>query len=307
MNHSMAQRRPGLSPLEMPSWKTALNWIAALLLAAAFLISGVWKITDAPGAAMRMAEARVPESLSLFAAVAFGIAETLAGVLIFVPRFRRWGAMLTGLLLMAFLVYFALNYSALRGAECSCFPWLKRVVGPGFFVGDGIMLLLAAVAGFWSKPPGSLRSALLVLSAVVVFALVSYGVDVTRESGTRAPATIAVDGRPYSLQSGRILLFFFHPQCMHCFEVSKRMAQFHWKDTKVVAIPVEKPEYAADFLQATGLNAVVTQDSEVLKKVFGFTAYPYGVALQNGREKTALTKFDGPEPAETLKKLGFVE
>jgi uncharacterized membrane protein YphA (DoxX/SURF4 family) len=303
----MAQRQPGLSPLELPGWKTALSWIAALLLAGAFLISGVWKITDAPGAAMRMAEARVPESLSLFAAVAFGIAETLAGVLIFVPRFRRWGALLTGLLLTAFLIYFALNYSALRGAECSCFPWLKRVVGPGFFVGDGIMLLLAAVAGFWSKPPGSLRSALLVLSAVVVFALVSYGVDVTRQSGTRAPATVTVDGHPYSLQSGRILLFFFHPQCMHCFEVSKRMAQFHWKDTKVVAIPVEKPEYAADFLQTTGLNAVVTQDSEVLKKVFGFTAYPYGVALQNGREKTALTKFDGPEPAETLKKLGFVE
>jgi uncharacterized membrane protein YphA (DoxX/SURF4 family) len=303
----MAQRQPGLSPLELPGWKTALSWIAALLLAGAFLISGVWKITDAPGAAMRMAEARVPESLSLFAAVAFGIAETLAGVLIFVPRFRRWGALLTGLLLTAFLIYFALNYSALRGAECSCFPWLKRVVGPGFFVGDGIMLLLAAVAGFWSKPPGSLRSALLVLSAVVVFALVSYGVDVTRQSGTRAPATVTVDGHPYSLQSGRILLFFFHPQCMHCFEVSKRMAQFHWKDTKVVAIPVEKPEFAADFLQMTGLNAVVTQDSEVLKKVFGFTAYPYGVALQNGREKATLTKFDGPEPAETLKKLGFVE
>ena len=256
---------------------------------------------------MRMAEARVPESLSLFAAVAFGIAETLAGVLIFVPRFRRWGAILTGLLLTAFLVYFALNYNALRGADCSCFPWLKRVVGPGFFVGDGIMLLLAAVAGLWSNPPGSLRSAGLVLGAVAVFALVSYGVDVTRQSGTRAPATISVDGRAYSLQSGRILLFFFDPQCMHCFEVSKRMAQFHWRDTKVVAIPVEKPEYAADFLQMTGLDAAVTQDSEVLKKTFGYTAYPYAVAVQNGREKGALTKFDGPEPEATLKKLGFVE
>ena len=256
---------------------------------------------------MRMAEARVPESLSLFAALAFGIAETLAGVLIFVPRFRRWGAILTGLLLTAFLVYFALNYSALRGADCSCFPWLKRVVGPGFFVGDGIMLLLAAVAGLWSKPPGSLRSVVLVLGAVAVFALVSYGVDVTRQSGTRAPATISVDGRAYSLESGRILLFFFDPQCMHCFEISKRMAQFHWRDTKVVAIPVEKPEYAADFLQMTGLKASVTQDSEVLEKTFGYTAYPYAVAVQNGREKAALTKFDGAEPEATLKKWGFVE
>ena len=303
----MAQRQPGLSPLDLPGWKTAANWIAAFLLAILFLISGVWKITDAPGAAMRMVEARVPESLSLFAAVGFGIAETLAGVLILVPRFRRWGAILTGLLLATFLVFIALNYNALRGAECSCFPWVKRAVGPGFFIGDGIMLLLAALAGLWSRPPESLRSALLVLGAVVVFALVSYGVDVTRVSGTRAPVSVNVDGRPYSLQSGRIFLFFFDPQCMHCLEVSKRMAQFRWKDTKIVAIPVEQPQYAAQFLQVTGLSAVVTQDFDLLKKVFGYTAYPYGVALQNGRRTASLTRFDDPEPAATLQKLGFVE
>src|SRR6202012_4292659 len=106
--------------------------------------------------------------------------------------------------LIAFLVYFAANYNALHGAECSCFPWVKRVVGPGFFIGDGIMLLFAAVAGWWSKAPESLRSALLVSSAVVVFALVSYGVDVTRQNGTPAPAAVMVEGKPYSLQSGRV-------------------------------------------------------------------------------------------------------
>ena len=303
----MAQARHGLSPLELPGWKTAIGWIAAFLLACLFLISGLWKITDAPAAAMRMVQARVPESLSLSVAVVFGIAETLAGVLVLVPRFRRWGAILTGLLLAAFLLYFAFNYGALRGAECSCFPWVKRVVGPAFFIGDGALFLLAVLAGFWSKPPESLRTAVLVLGAVVVFALVSYGVDITRQSGTRAPAAIKVDGRPYSLESGRIFLFFFDPQCMHCFDVSKRMAQLHWGATRVVAIPVEQPEYAAQFLRMTGLNGVVTEDFDRLKKVFGFTAYPYGVALQNGRRKASLTKFDEPEPTATLKKLGFVE
>jgi uncharacterized membrane protein YphA (DoxX/SURF4 family) len=303
----MAQRQTSLSPLELPGWKTALNWIAAFLLAVLFLISGVWKITDAPGAAMRMTEARVPESLSLFAAVAFGIAETVAGVLILVPRFRRWGAVLSGLLLTAFLLYFALNYTALRGADCSCFPWVKRVVGPGFFISDGLMLLLAAVAGLWAKQPESLRSAVLVLGAVLVFALVSYGVEITRENGIPAPANVTVDGKPYSLQSGRIFLFFFNPQCMHCFEAAKRMAELHWGDTKVVAIPVEQPQYAAQFLEMTGLKAVVTQDFDLLDKVFSYTAYPYGVAVQNGREKAALTKFEGLEPEQTLRKLGFVE
>ena len=150
--------------------------------------------------------------------------------------------MLTALLLAAFLLYFALNYNSLRGANCSCFPWVKRVVGPAFFVGDGLMLLLAGLAGFWSGPPRSLRSALLVVGAVVVFALVSYGVDITRLTGTRAPQSIIVDGKPYSLQSGKILIFFFDPQCMHCLEVSKRMAQFHWRDARVVAVPVEQPQ-----------------------------------------------------------------
>ena len=307
MTHSMAQRHTGLSPLELPGWKTALNWIAAVLLAVVFVTSGVWKITDPQGAAMRMMEARVPQSLSLAAAVMFGIAETLAGALLLVPRFRRWGAIVAGLLLAAFLVYFALNYNALRGADCSCFPWLKRVVGPGFFAGDGLMLLLAAFAGWWSKPPESLRSAVLVLLAVVVFALVSYGVDVTRASGTPAPASVQVDGKPYSLRSGHIFLFYFNPQCSHCFEVSKRMAQFHWGDTKIVAVPVEQPQYAATFLEMTGLKAVSTGDFDLLKRTFGYTAYPYGIALEDGRRKASLVKFDDPEPAATLRKLGFIQ
>lgn len=303
----MAQRHTGLSPLELPGWKTAVNWMAAFLLGALFVISGVWKITDVPSAAARMVEARLPESLSIAAALALGITETLAGALIVVPRFRRWGAMLAGLLLAAFLFYFALNYGPLRGADCSCFPWIRRVVGPGFFVGDAILLLLAALAGWWSKPPESLRSALLVAGAVVVFALVSYGVDVTRGIGTRAPASITVNGKPYSLESGRVFLFFFNPQCGHCLDAARRMAQFQWGDTRLVAIPVEVPEYAAPFLEMSGLKAGITDDFEVLRKAFGYAAYPYGVAMENGRRTASLTKFDGSEPAATLKKLRFIQ
>jgi len=303
----MAQRHTGLSPLELPGWKTALNWLAAFVLGVLFVIAGVWKITDVPAAAARMVEARVPESLSLFAALAFGIAETLAAALIVVPRFRRWGAILAGLLLAAFLFYFALNYNALRGADCSCFPWIKRVVGPGFFIGDGILLLMAALAALWSKPPESLRSAVLVAGAVVVFALVSYGVDVRRGNGTPAPAAIMVDGKPYSLQSGRVLLFFFNPQCGHCLEAAKRMAQFQWGDTRLVAVPVEVPQYAEPFLQTAGLHAAVTGDFDLLRRTFGYPTYPYGVAVENGRRSASLTKFDGSEPAATLKKLGFIQ
>ena len=90
-----------------------------------------------------MVQAKVPESLGLAAALFFGIVETVGAVMILVPRLRRWGAVVLGALLLAFLGYFAIQYNTLRGADCSCIPWLKRVVGPGFFVGDGVMLLMA--------------------------------------------------------------------------------------------------------------------------------------------------------------------
>jgi uncharacterized membrane protein YphA (DoxX/SURF4 family) len=306
MNDSMAQPREGFGALELPGWKTALSWVAAALIALLFLASGLWKITDVQGAAMRMAQAKVPESLSQAAALLFGIAETVGAVLILVPRFRRWGAIVTGVLLVAFMIYIGIYYNALRGEECSCFPWLKRAVGPGFFIGDGIMLLLAMCAGIWSKRPESLRSAVLILGAVSVFALVSFGVAEVRQTGTKAPDTTMVDGQSYSLQHGKIFLFFFDPQCMHCFDAAKRMSQLAWGDTKVVAVPVEMPQYAAQFLRETGLKAVSSTEFPKLAPIFSYTAYPYGVALENGREKAPLTKFEGEEPAATLKQLGFV-
>jgi uncharacterized membrane protein YphA (DoxX/SURF4 family) len=306
MNDSMAQPRPGLVPLDLPGWKTALNWISAVLVAALFLVSGLWKITDAQGAAVRMAQAKVPESLSLAAALGFGIAETVGAVLVLVPRFRRWGAMLTGLLLVAFMIYIGINYNALRGAECSCFPWVKRMVGPGFFAGDGLMLLLAALAWIWSKPSESLRTAVMILGAVTVFAFVSYGVAAARQTGTKAPENITVNGQPFSLQLGKIFVFYFDPECMHCVDAARRMSHYNWGDTKIVGIPVTQPQFAPQFLRDTGLTAVISTDLQKMKQVFPYVSAPAGVALENGRQKAALAQFEAPEPEPTLKQLGLI-
>lgn len=304
--HSRGRACLRLRAVELPDWKTKLSWVAAFLLSVLFLLSGLWKITDTQGWAQRIAQLMLPASLGIPLALTVGIAETLGAVLVLVPRFRRWGAILVGILLIVFMGYFALNYSALRGADCSCFPWIKRAVGPQFFLGDLAMLGLALMAGAWSRPSGTLRSMVVIAGAVTVFALVSYGVAEVRQSGTRAPASIQVDGQAYNITRGKYFLFFFNPACTHCFDSAKRMAQLEWGQTRVVAIPVEMPQYAPQFLADTGLKAVVTPDFELLKRTFGYTAYPFGVALDNGREKAPVRRFDDTEPAATLRRLGFV-
>jgi uncharacterized membrane protein YphA (DoxX/SURF4 family) len=302
----MAQPRPRFARLDLPGWKTALNWTAAVLLALLFLSSGIWKITDVPGWAARLTQAKVPEWMSIPGTIAIGVSETLAGVFLLAPRLRRWGAILSGALLVVFMVYFAVYYNDLRGADCSCFPWLKRVVGPGFFIGDGAMLGGAVVAGVWARRSEGVRNAALVLGAIAVFAAVSYAVEVTRFSGGRAPETVAVDGQAHDLSRGKVLVFFFHPACTHCSEVAREMSKLDWQDARVVAVPVDLPQFAPQFLAETGLRAALTTDFEKLKGPLKYYAYPYAVAVEDGRVRASLKKLGGEEPAATLRGLGFV-
>jgi hypothetical protein len=242
-------------------------------------------------------------------ALTVGIAETVAAVLVLVPRFRRWGAMLIALLLVVFMAYFAVNYNALRGEDCSCFPWLKEAVSPWFFVRDGLMLLGAWLAWKWARPAESLRGALIILGAVAVFAGVSYGVQAARQTGAKAPDSITVNGTPTSLQTGKALIYFFDPQCLHCFEAAKKMAGYKWTDVRLIAVPTvaPMPQMPQAFLNNTGFKAGLSNDLAVLKKAFPFETAPYAVAVENGRQREATSNFEGDEPRTTLRNLGFVE
>ncbi len=311
MNNSTANPAElgfGTVGLDLPAWKKAISNTAALLLAILFFVSGAWKLSDPFQWAQILAEFRVPSNLALPFTLALGVAEMLGAVLITVPRFRRWGSWLIALLLISFMIYIGANYSALAGKECSCFPLVKRTIGPAFFVGDGLMFLLAGLAGWWARPSENLRGALVILGAVAVFAAVSLGVNTTRQSGLKAPDSITVDGKPYSLGDGNILLFFYDPECMHCDAAARKMSKYNWKDTKVVAIPTQDPQFAAAFLRDTGLRAGTSNDLQLLRSIFKFQDPPYGVALVRGRQKVAITAFeDSTEPAAALRKIGFIE
>jgi uncharacterized membrane protein YphA (DoxX/SURF4 family) len=303
----MAQARQPVVEREPARWQTAASWAAALALAVLFLSSGVWKAAEPQGWAERLVQARVPEPLSVAGAIVFGVAETVAGVMLAVPRLRRWGAALAAALLAAFLGWFAWHYAELRGIDCSCFPWIKRVVGPGFFAGDVAMLVLAAVAAAWAPRPAGRRAVALISGAVTVFALVSYGVEAARETGVRAPATITVDGRPHAMGRGRFFLFFFNPMCMHCMDAAKRMARLDWGETRVVAVPVEQPQFARQFLEESGLKAAVSTDFAALGRTFGYATYPFGVAVVDGRQRAAVRGFEEGEMAAALRGAGMVK
>ena len=83
------------------------------------------------------------------------------------------------------------------------------------------------------------------------------------------------------------------------------MAKLNWGDTRIVGVATEQPQFAPNFMQSTKLPGVISTDVALLRKTFSFVDTPAGVALENGRQKAALTKFDDDEPAATLKKLGF--
>jgi uncharacterized membrane protein YphA (DoxX/SURF4 family) len=293
--------------VDLPGWKSAASHLAAFVIAILFLSSGVWKIIDPFTWRTMVEQLKVPYALSMPLTLSLGIGETFAGVLILLPRFRRWGASLAALLLIIFMIYMGVNYSALAGKDCSCFPWVKRTVSPEFFIGDAIMLALALCAGFWSRPAWGVRSAAVVLGAVAVFSGVSFGVNAARQSGVKAPDAITVDGQPYSLRQGNIFLYFYDPLCSHCDAAARKMSKLNWGDTKIVAIPTNDPQFAASFLRDTHLKAVTSLDVQLLRKIFPFRDPPFGVALHNGREKAPVTRFEGNEPDETLRRIGFVQ
>jgi uncharacterized membrane protein YphA (DoxX/SURF4 family) len=291
----------------MPAWKRIPNHIAAAAVAVLFLTAGIWKMTD-PFTWSRMVEdLRVPYQFSLPLTLLLAVAETLAGALVLIPKFRRWGAALAALLLVVFMIYIGANYSTLLGKDCSCFPWVKRTVGPGFFIGDAAMLLAAIVAAWWSRPPHGVRQAAAVLALVAVATASGFGIATARLSGTKAPEMITVEGKPFSLQHGRVFLFFYDPQCGHCDAAARHMSKYHWKDdVTVIGIPTQQQQWAASFLTDTGLKAKTSLDLDLLKKTFPFGDPPYGVLLENGRERAPVPHYDEPEPSETLKKLGLI-
>jgi len=291
------------------NWKRRAAAIAAVALAVIFLVSGGWKVLQPFQTGELLEQAQVPAGLGTVGAAALGTVELFAAFLLLVPRYRRWGGLLGSALLLFFIGWIAFYYNKLVGHECSCFPIIKRSVGPGFFVSDGVMLLLGVVAWVWSRKIANFRGPFIALSALILLAGISFGVNAAVRRNVQVPNPVIVDGKPADLTNGKVFLFFYDPYCSHCDAAAKFMSKLNWSDTRIVAIPTIDPKFAADFLRDTKLKAGTSVETAKLRKAFQFVDPPYGVALVDGQVKKTFpqTQFNAPLPAPDLKQLGFVK
>jgi hypothetical protein len=293
----------------MSQSKRTASLLCAILLGLIFLISGGWKVLSPLRTGELLEQARVPAGWGAIGASSLGALELLSAFLLLVPRFRRFGGILGSALIVFFIGWIGYYYHALVGQECSCFPIIKRTIGPGFFAGDGVMLLLGVVAFLWSPAVRSLRVPAIALATVAVLSAVSLSAAKLQNRGIEAPSPLVVDGKPQSITDGKVFLFFYDPQCMHCDAAARFMAKFDWANTRVIAIPTTEPQFAPSFLHDTGLKAGTSLETEKLRKVFKFVDPPYGVALIDGRETAAFgqAQFNVPSPKVQLEKIGFVQ
>jgi methylamine utilization protein MauE len=309
MQAAIANPHEFSSRVERASWQKNIGAIAAILLGMVFLVSGGWKVLSPFKTGELLEQAQVHAGWGAIGAAALGTIELFTSFLLFTPRFRRWGGLLAAGMLIFFIGWIGYFYNVLVGHECSCFPIIKRTVGPGFFVGDSVMLLFAVAAFAWSSRVARFKVPALVLAGLVAIAGISFGLNAAQRSHAQVPVPVIVDGKPADLATGKVFLFFYDPSCMHCDAASKFMSKLNWGNTRIVAIPTINPQWAASFLHDTHLKAGTSLELDKLKKAFPFVDPPFGVALNDGKieETFGQAQFNDPLPEPDLKKLGFVK
>jgi hypothetical protein len=282
--------------------------VGAILLGVIFLVSGGWKVLSPFQTGELLEQAQVPGGWGPLGATALGTLELLAALLLFLPKYRRLGGILGSALMIFFIGWVSFYYPKLVGHECSCFPIIKRTVGPGFFISDAVMLLFGLAAWAWSARVASLRIPASLLVGLAALAGVSFGVNAATAKSSNVPNPVIVDGKPADLRHGKVFLYFYDPECSHCDAAAKFMSKLDWADTNVVAIPTHDPQFAKDFLHDTHLKAGTSLEIAKLRNAFKFVDPPYGVALVDGQVKATYpqSQFNEPLPAPDLRKLGFV-
>ncbi len=314
--HTELDAREDGNPVSLPAWKRTASHIAAIVMAIVFVASGGYKMLMPLDAAERLTQVLIPGNLSVAAAVALAVTELFAAIMLLLPRYRRFGAAIMLAMLVAFCIYVGVNFERLQGEDCGCFPWIKRAVGPVFFITNFAMMALAGIAGWWATRssawllPHSAKTSMAVLALLTVLSVSSAAVASSRESSLEAPATIRVNGELVPLADAPTFLYLYDPECAHCLQSAKMMATWNWGSTRVIAVPTINPDWGQYLLDDSGFKAELAKDPEdvkALRSVFEFANPPYGVALKRGRARITVRYAEfTPELEGKLKAEGFL-
>jgi uncharacterized membrane protein YphA (DoxX/SURF4 family) len=296
---------------KLEGWKSAAGWVAALLMALLWLSAGLWKLSDITGWQVKLNQLLVPAALTLPLTLAVASSEVFAALLLLRPKWRRLGGLLSVGLLLVFMAYVGINYTTLRGEDCSCFPWLERAVGPAFFWSDAAMAAIAAAAAVFAPKMGAFKGARNLLIGVLAFAVLALGWDkLGPQPGSDVPATITVEDQPYQLREGKKFIYFFNPTCLHCLDVGLALSKYEFQ-APFLGVPTQDFDFGPGFLNDAGLTGKVqlTPDLEKLKATFPFDDVPYAAAIEDGRilHRFPMTELEEPGMGEKLKELGIVQ
>lgn len=118
--------------------------LARIVLAVTFLVSSIGKFLDLKGSRKAMRDFGLPESLAAPAAIGLPIVELITAVLLIPTSTAWWGAILSFLLLAAFIGGIAYNMSKGRAPDCHCFGQIhSEPAGPRTLIRNGLLALVA--------------------------------------------------------------------------------------------------------------------------------------------------------------------
>jgi peroxiredoxin/uncharacterized membrane protein YphA (DoxX/SURF4 family) len=173
---------------------------AGLSLAAVFLVSGIAKLVDLPGARQAVRDFGVPRRYTRLLGTMLPVAELLVVALLVVPATRVAGALAAFGLLALFNVAIAANLRRGRAPNCRCFGQLHsspvgwRTIGRN----GGLMLVALAVAthGLAESVTVALALALTGALAALLFSLADTAWWVRLRGQAASPATAVTEDSP---------------------------------------------------------------------------------------------------------------
>ena len=136
----------------------ALTQLSLLLLSVVFLVSGVAKLLDLPGAARALSEFGVPQRLAHVTARVLPATEVVVGLALLVPAVAGWAALGAALLMVVFTWAMAVQLGLGKRPSCHCFGKLSSApISPATLVRNAVLTTIA-VSLAWHAQLGHLGS-----------------------------------------------------------------------------------------------------------------------------------------------------